>query len=302
MSQAQLLPTVSISASPFQFKGFTIRTQVEDEHLWFVAKDVCAALDIDWSGKTLSVIPDSWQSMGKVPTLCRGMQRVKRISEPAVYKLAFRSNKPEADAFTNWVASEVLPSIRKTGKYEATLPHGDTLTATEQAQLQAIVQAKAGMVPSDMQRKAFAEMWTRFNRHFRIARYAQLPPAKMGEAVEYLVGMEVKSAVAALPSGKHEITESPIQARVLDQFPKDMGTGRKQALKKIEGILKDFYGLRDTVRLFTHPGGYSCGRSMSEKDQYDILLNLYRAADANLAAAYNALEAGYRMGREIGRG
>ena len=61
-------------------------------------------------------------------------------------------------------------------------------------------------------------------------------------------------------------------------------------------------GLRDTVRLFTHPGGYSCGRSMDEKDQYDILLNLYRAADANLAAAYNALEAGYRMGREIGRG
>ena len=182
------------------------------------------------------------------------------------------------------------------------LPHGDTLTAAEQAQLQAIVQAKAGMVPADMQRKAFAEMWTRFNRHFRIARYAQLPPAKMGEAVEYLVGMELKTAVAALPQGKQEVAESPIQARVLDQFPKDMGIGRKQALKKIEGIMRDFYGLRDTVRLFTHPGGYSCGRSVSEKDYYDILLNLYRAADANLAAAYNALEAGYRMGREVGRG
>lgn len=117
MSQAQLLPTASTSDSPFQFKGFSIRAQVEDDHLWFVAKDVCAALDIDWSGKTLAVIPDSWQSMGKVPTLCRGMQRVKRISEPAVYKLAFRSNKPEADEFTNWVASEVLPAIRKTGKY-----------------------------------------------------------------------------------------------------------------------------------------------------------------------------------------
>ena len=83
--------------------------------------------------------------------------------------------------------------------------HGDTLTATEQAQLQAIVQAKAGMVPADMQRKAFAEMWTRFNRHFRIARYAQLPPAKMGEAVEYLVGMEVKAAVAALPAAKEPV-------------------------------------------------------------------------------------------------
>ncbi len=213
--------------------------------------------------------------------------------------LAMFSRTPVAKAFRKWVL-DVLDRLAE--EEQATLPHGDTLTATEQAQLQAIVQAKAGMVPADMQRKAFAEMWTRFNRHFRIARYAQLPPAKMGEAVEYLVGMEVKAAVAALPSGKQEITESPIQARVLDQFPKDMGTGRKQALKKIEGIMKDFYGLRDTVRLFTHPGGYSCGRSMDEKDRYDILLNLYRAADANLAAAYNALEAGYRMGREIGRG
>ena len=299
MNTAQNLP---VSSSLFQFNSLPIRTQIEGSQVWFAAKDVCAALGIMWTGHSLSAIPADWQRVVKLTTHRRGTQGLRAINEPAVYKLAFRSNKPEADAFTNWVASEVIPSIRKTGKYEASLPHGDTLTATEQAQLQAIVQAKAGMVPADMQRKAFAEMWTRFNRHFRIARYAQLPPAKMGEAVEYLVGMEVKAAVAALPSGKQELAESPIQARILDQFPKDMGTGRKQALKKIEGILKDFYGLRDTVRLFTHPGGYSCGRSMDEKDRYDILLNLYRAADANLAAAYNALEAGYRMGREIGRG
>ena len=180
--------------------------------------------------------------------------------------------------------------------------HRDLLTSSEQAHLHAVVSAKAGMLPAELRGKAFAEMWTRFNRHFRIARYAQLPPAKMGDAVEYLVGMELKTAVAALPQGKHEVEPSTIHAHILDQLPKDMGTGRKQALKKLEGILKDFYGLRDTVRLFTHPGGYSCGRSVSEKDYYDILLNLYRAADANLAAAYNALEAGYRMGREVGRG
>jgi len=41
------------------------------------------------------------------------------INESAVYKLAFRSNKPKADAFTTWVAGEVMPSIRKTGFYSA---------------------------------------------------------------------------------------------------------------------------------------------------------------------------------------
>lgn len=125
MSQAQLLPT----ASPFQFKGFPIRTQVEDDQIWFAAKDVCAALGISWCGTSLSAIPKEWQSMGKLPTLSKqgmwrnhtpnGNQTLRLINEPALYKLAFRSNKPEADVFTNWVASEVLPAIRKTGKYEA---------------------------------------------------------------------------------------------------------------------------------------------------------------------------------------
>jgi prophage antirepressor-like protein len=55
-------------------------------------------------------------------------QEFVTINEPALYKLAFRSNKPAAEEFTNWVASEVLPAIRKTGRYGAaapvTLPHG----------------------------------------------------------------------------------------------------------------------------------------------------------------------------------
>jgi hypothetical protein len=49
-----------------------------------------------------------------------------------VYKLAFRSNKPEADAFTNWVASEVLPAIRKTGGYRAS-PKQPALPSAEPA-------------------------------------------------------------------------------------------------------------------------------------------------------------------------
>ena len=106
--------------------------------------------------------------------------RCRIFSLRGCHLLAMFSRTPVAKAFRKWVL-DVLDRLAE--EEQAALPHGDTLTATEQAQLQAIVQAKAGMVPADMQRKAFAEMWTRFNRHFRIARYAQLPPAKMGEAV-----------------------------------------------------------------------------------------------------------------------
>lgn len=39
------------------------------------------------------------------------------LTESGVYKLVFRSHKPNAEAFTDWIADEVLPAIRKTGGY-----------------------------------------------------------------------------------------------------------------------------------------------------------------------------------------
>lgn len=73
------------------------------------------------------------------------------------------------------------------------------LTPEQQAQLHAIVDAKAGMVPAEVRRKAYSEIWSRFGRHFQIARYVQLPAERMGDAVEYLVGMELRTGKAALP-------------------------------------------------------------------------------------------------------
>lgn len=105
----------------FNFQQQDIRI-IKDEkgNPWFIAKDICDVLDITWSGKkTLATIKDDWQRVVKVPTH-QGEQKAIAISEAALYKLAFRSNKPEADTFTDWVAEEVLPSIRKTGKYVIT--------------------------------------------------------------------------------------------------------------------------------------------------------------------------------------
>lgn len=85
---------------------------------WFVAKDVCAALGIGWRGDTLASIPDDWKGMRKFRTP-GGEQNLTVISEAGLYKLAFRCQSSEiADRFTNKVASEILPSIRKTGRYE----------------------------------------------------------------------------------------------------------------------------------------------------------------------------------------
>lgn len=102
----------------FVFQDNQIRMTLENGQPWFVARDVCKALGLHWNGSALASIQVDWQGLRKFRTPS-GNQDVRVISEPAVYKLAFRSNKPSADAFTNWVASEVLPAIRKTGKFEA---------------------------------------------------------------------------------------------------------------------------------------------------------------------------------------
>lgn len=105
------------SCSNFLFEGHKVRVKINEKgETWFVAKDVAAALDISWSGQTLSRIPDKWKLMIKFITSF-GAKPTTFINEMAVYKLAFRSSKEEADRFSNWIASEVLPSISRTGSY-----------------------------------------------------------------------------------------------------------------------------------------------------------------------------------------
>ena len=71
------------------------------------------------------------------------------------------------------------------------------ISPAERAELKAIVDAKLSTYSASVQGKARAEIWTRFNRHFRIAEYAQLPTVKMSEARDYLIQMEVKALGAA---------------------------------------------------------------------------------------------------------
>jgi hypothetical protein len=87
---------------PFEYEGSPVRV-IEDENgePWFVAKDVRGVLGIAWKGsETLAAIPDDWKVVQKLRTSF-GEKETWFINESAVYKLAFRSNKPDADKFTN---------------------------------------------------------------------------------------------------------------------------------------------------------------------------------------------------------
>lgn len=84
---------------------------------WFVAVDVCRALDIQNHRDALTRLDDDEKS-GVVLTDPHGRpQETSCVNEPGLYSLVLGSRKPEAKAFKRWITHEVLPAIRKTGSY-----------------------------------------------------------------------------------------------------------------------------------------------------------------------------------------
>lgn len=104
------------SLTPFQFENHVMRTVVENNQTWFVAKDVCDILEHSNVSKACANLDDDEKGITKSYTL-GGVQELLTINESGLYALVLRSNKPQAKVFRKWVTNEVLPSIRKTGGY-----------------------------------------------------------------------------------------------------------------------------------------------------------------------------------------
>ncbi|EPH3738868.1 MULTISPECIES: BRO-N domain-containing protein [Acinetobacter calcoaceticus/baumannii complex] len=118
----------------FDFKSRSVRIVLDDnQEPWFCLTDVCKALDISRSSDLLQIqrgdvknetpkrngALDSKGVADYYTPTNGGIQKLKFINEPNLYRIIFRSNKTEALNFQNWVFAEVLPSIRKTGSYSA---------------------------------------------------------------------------------------------------------------------------------------------------------------------------------------
>src|SRR4029078_9866181 len=92
----------------FEYKHKDVRTITANGQVWFMAKDVCEILEIVNVSDAVSRVPDnSKTSIGVTDASGRDGRPVLFINEAGVYKLAFRSNKPEAEKFTDWLANEV---------------------------------------------------------------------------------------------------------------------------------------------------------------------------------------------------
>lgn len=106
----------------FENKRFgNIRTFVEEgkQEPWFVAADVCRALEVKNARDAVARLDDDEKNTVVLTDGNRGNPNMTVVSEPGLYALVLSSRKPEAKEFKRWITHDVIPSIRKSGGYIA---------------------------------------------------------------------------------------------------------------------------------------------------------------------------------------
>ena len=89
----------------------------ENQKIWFAGSDIGKMLDIKNIKQNIAEFPDGVCTIYPIVDSLGRTQNATFVSEAGLYRLIFKSRKPEAEAFVSWVTEEVLPQIRKTGCY-----------------------------------------------------------------------------------------------------------------------------------------------------------------------------------------
>lgn len=155
--------------------------------------------------------------------------------------LAMFARTPVAKQFRVWVL-DVLDKFN--AERTDAVPAPGPLSPSHRSELKGIVDAKLSTYPASVQGKARSEIWTRFNRHFRIAEYAQLPAERMAEARDYLIELEVKSlkalptAPTAVPGVEEDLAFIRACAREIMERERRMYFTLREALPPLRGVTR----------------------------------------------------------------
>lgn len=129
-----------------------VRVITKDGEPWFVAADVCRALEIKDTWNAMQRLDEDEKGACSISTL-GGMQEMFIVNEPGLYSLVLGSRKPEAKTFKRWITHEVIPAIRKNGVYVSDKINSDMLfqiaeqMRKKEERIQALSEKNAEMLP-----------------------------------------------------------------------------------------------------------------------------------------------------------
>lgn len=104
----------------WNYENSEVRTIEKDGEPWFVLVDVCKVLELSNSRVVAERLDEDEVCKFDLPHPQNNNKSIEMVcvNESGLYNVILRSDKPQAKPFRKWVTSEVLPAIRKTGKYE----------------------------------------------------------------------------------------------------------------------------------------------------------------------------------------
>lgn len=176
---------------------------------WFVAADVCKALEIQNPTQALEKLDDDERSMFNIgrSEIHGGGGNVNIINESGLYILILRSRKAmeqgsTAWKFRKWVTSEVLPTIRKTGGYQI----GQKTTADDRTGLRQAVAALVGRKGID-----YSTAYSMIHQRFNVEAIEDIPAEKLPEAVAYAHALTLHTGLTgevldALPKAEPKLS------------------------------------------------------------------------------------------------
>lgn len=193
--------------SVFNFKSTEVRTVTINKSVWFVASDIAKALSYPVAKDLTRILDDDETGRHNVPTPS-GDQDMTIINESGLYHAVLKSRKPEAKPFRKWVTSEVLPAIRKTGKYEVA-PYSvnptDKLTIEQADILRNLLTDAVHKLPKEKQAGAMIKGWSKLKAHFKVG-YRDIPQCDFTEAVSLVARHLIEGEF--LPARKEDAIES----------------------------------------------------------------------------------------------
>ena len=198
----------------FNFQEIPFRVATIDGEPWFVAVDVCNALDIDNATQALTRLDEDERTL-----ISNEGRQTNAVNEAGLYSIILGSRKPEARVFKRWVTHEVLPAIRKTGSYQA--PTGTNLLALAVIEAQQMLEASARQVAELTPR---AEAWDELasaEGDYEVADAAKmLARAGVETGRQRLFGqLSGLGWIYRAPSGKWKARQSAVDAGYLAEKP-----------------------------------------------------------------------------------
>ena len=184
------------NALSFTFERGSLTVLGDDLSPLFVAKQVCSFLGFKDPINAVKAHVDP-EDLCKVEMLDRlnRKQLVNCVNESGLYALIFGSKLPKAKQFKRWVTNEVLPAIRRAGRYE--VPTGDTITNAQQVAIQQAVARRAKKTAVYYQ-----TIYRAIKARYQIPRYTELKQSQFEDCLRFIevVDLSVPEVPASEPT------------------------------------------------------------------------------------------------------